>query len=171
MPVEFVNCNVLKKENAVRSYRYMNNKIFIFNCTSCNSELKVQQQYIPKHTGLCIRCSQFDKPFKACYTSLMKSSKNRGYRVDITYEQFLEYTKQHECHYCNDEIKWLPHTTKDKKFSKDSRSYKLDRKDSSKSYSVENCVVCCWKCNSSKSNRYTYEEWYGMTEYFRRNKE
>jgi len=48
-----------------------------------------------------------------------------------------------------------------------SRSYKLDRMNNDSGYTKDNCVVCCWKCNQSKGNRYTYEEWYGMTAYFR----
>jgi hypothetical protein len=48
-----------------------------------------------------------------------------------------------------------------------SRAYQLDRKDNALGYSVDNCVVCCHRCNDAKSNGYDYEEWYGMTAYFR----
>lgn len=159
---------ILIKEEALRNYKYKNNRVYIFECIECKAELKVQQQYIPKHSGLCVKCAQFDKPFKACYSSLIKSGKTRSRKVDITYDQFLKFTEINNCHYCNNHIEWYPHTTKDKVKSKEARSYKLDRKDNNSGYTVENCVVCCKKCNEAKGNRYTYEEWYGMTEYFRR---
>lgn len=38
-------------------------------------------------------------------------------------------------------------------------AYYLDRKDSFEGYSVENCVVCCSRCNQAKSNFFTYEQW------------
>lgn len=41
-------------------------------------------------------------------------------------------------------------------------------KDNSLGYSVSNCVVCCHRCNDAKSNGYSYEQWFGMTAYFRK---
>jgi hypothetical protein len=35
-------------------------------------------------------------------------------------------------------------------------------------YVEVNVVGCCKRCNIAKGNRFTYDEWYGMTEYFRR---
>ena len=40
-----------------------------------------------------------------------------------------------------------------------STAYNLDRKDSIKGYTKENCVVCCKRCNRAKSNLFSYEEW------------
>jgi hypothetical protein len=39
-----------------------------------------------------------------------------------------------------------------------STAYNLDRKDSSLSYTRENCVVACASCNRVKSNVFTYKE-------------
>lgn len=159
---------MLDKKLALRSERYKNNRIFFFECSICKSELRVQQQYIPKHSGLCVKCAQYDVPFKACYGSLKKAAKSRGYKVELTFDEFLQFTTINNCHYCNDGIKWYPHTSKDKEISRHTRSYKLDRKDNSVGYTKGNCVVCCWKCNQGKGDLYTYEEWYAMTEYFRK---
>jgi len=79
--------------------------------------------------------------------------------MDITFEQFLEFTNISECHYCNSPIVWK---------KSGSRTYNLDRKDNNKGYLLNNLVVCCYKCNKGKREIYTYEEWYGMTEYFRK---
>jgi hypothetical protein len=42
---------------------------------------------------------------------------------------------------------------------KGARGYNLDRKDSSVGYVISNLVVCCKRCNLSKADRFTYEEW------------
>lgn len=31
-------------------------------------------------------------------------------------------------------------------------------------------TIHIYKCNLARGNRYTYEEWFGMTEFFRRSK-
>lgn len=35
----------------------------------------------------------------------------------------------------------------------------LDRKDSVKPYTLDNVVVCCWRCNKVKNTTFTYTEW------------
>jgi hypothetical protein len=44
----------------------------------------------------------------------------------------------------------------------------LDRRDNSLGYVPGNVVVACKRCNYGKSDDFTYEEWLGMTEYFRK---
>lgn len=34
----------------------------------------------------------------------------------------------------------------------------VDRKDSSKGYEIDNCVLACAVCNNAKSDKFTYEE-------------
>ena len=92
------------------------------------------------------------RPFESLYNIFVSRAK---YKVELTYEDFLEYTKINCCYYCGAEIVWVPYY----KFFK----YNLDRKDSNKTYTKENCVVCCARCNFGKSNRFTSEEWLIMT--------
>jgi hypothetical protein len=87
--------------------------------------------------------------------------------LDITYEDFMVFTKVNKCHYCHGAVNWYPHTKLNGKEVPGSRSYKLDRKDNKLGYSTENCVVCCKRCNEGKSGDFTYEEWYGMTAFLR----
>lgn len=101
-------------------------------------------------------------PFKRVYNRLTKHSERRGIDCSITYEEYLDFTKHPNCHYCEELIPWKAH-------GKGANSTFLDRKDGGP-YTKENVVVCCWKCNNGKSNLYTYEEWYGMTEYLRKRK-
>ena len=79
--------------------------------------------------------------------------------VELTYAQFVSFSKTRSCHYCTAPIVWNEHH--------DGRSH-LDRVDSAQGYSVLNCVVCCARCNWGKGKHFTYEEWWDMTEVFRR---
>lgn len=142
---------------------------YVFRCSGylCNGVINVQKCNLGRVTGLCKRCVQKGKPFEAKYNELLKNCKRRNIFVSLTYQEFVDFTKQDKCHYCLDIIDWKPFTRDMKDHAVVSRSYNLDRTDNSKGYTKENCVVCCWKCNSAKGNRYTYEEWFHMTEYFR----
>ena len=91
------------------------------------------------------------KPYEALYKSLIRNTKHE---INLTYEEFVEFTKIKKCHYCNSEIKWAEFYT-----DKNGRAYNLDRKDNLIGYSKENCVVCCAKCNLGKGRIFTYEEW------------
>jgi hypothetical protein len=92
--------------------------------------------------------------YESLYNTIASKSK---WPVNLTYEDFVEFTKISKCHYCLASINWGPKL-----------GYHLDRMDSSAGYSKENCVVCCPRCNWGKRNAFSYEEWYGMTEYLRR---
>lgn len=96
--------------------------------------------------------------YKRIYNLLVCNNKNRV-ECNLTFEEFLEFVPIKECHYCCKSVQWKPHGIQ--------YSYNLDRKDNNKGYLKENCVVCCKRCNYSKGDRYTYEEWYEMNKCFR----
>lgn len=102
-----------------------------------------------KNTG-CGCVSKFgNEPFKSLFNRL-RDAKDKG--GSLTYEQYLTFTTTNECHYCGVAILWKPHN--------DTRcGYKLDRKDNNLEHSLENCVVCCPRCNYGKSDKFTYQEW------------
>jgi 5-methylcytosine-specific restriction endonuclease McrA len=137
---------------------------YTFKCPQCPNTFKIRSDALKKATGLCGSCSHKKKPYESLYNSLIKD--HRKIKIELTYDEFLEFTKITECHYCLDKINREPYSTLNGKFS--SRAYFLDRKNNNGPYSYSNCVVCCTKCNLAKGNRYTYEEWYGMTHYFRK---
>src|ERR1019366_1694330 len=66
-----------------------------------------------------------------------------------------------ECHYCGTEIIWPKlyeiRLTSGGHRKQCSRS-NLDRMNNDIGYTAENCVVCCFSCNTTKSNKLTYEE-------------
>lgn len=84
------------------------------------------------------------RSYEALYRNFVRSA---AHPASITYEQFVEFTKLTECHYCGDPVSW------------DGTAYNLDRTDNDQGYTVDNCVVCCARCNIGKSKNFTYEEW------------
>jgi hypothetical protein len=144
---------------------------YIFKCKNCTNEIKIKAlSRLKTATGLCVTCNnrmmhpraleaRRIRPYENCFNTLTRAAQIRNIKVEIIYEQFLNFVKVQHCHYCNYLIKW-------KKYG--NSGYNLDRKNNNGSYSLDNLVVCCFKCNKGKREIYTYEEWYGMTEYFRR---
>ena len=125
---------------------------------------------LKRANGRCIEChlkfisslgesKSRKRPFEALYNHFVGSVKrrtNRGKKRDVSnslsYEDFLDFTRISQCHYCEDLIEWVPFGT-----GRTANS-NLDRKDNTQGYSKENCVVCCWPCNELKGSRLSYEE-------------
>lgn len=57
---------------------------------------------------------------------------------------------EENCHYCEGPI-----TT---------NGYSVDRRNPNSDYNLTNSVLCCWSCNQTKSNRFTYGEFVAMME-------
>ena len=101
------------------------------------------------------------RPFESLHHNLQYWATRRGTEVDLSYEEFLEFTKVVVCHYCGDPIDW---TGRDYNWRKSFKSgHFLDRKDNTLGYSKDNCVVCCKDCNFGKGDRFSYDEWKVMT--------
>lgn len=145
--------------------------VYVLQCSEdgCINETKVRKNEIERYSLKCKTHSHIKKPFESLYNRILSSSKRKNRKhapVNLTYEEFLEFTKINRCYYCYKHIDWTPYCTVNGKFK--SSAYYLDRIDNNKGYSKDNCLVCCTKCNKTRGNRYTYDEWYGMTEYFRK---
>ena len=145
-------------------------KKYIFKCEKCQNEIKVGKSRLKTATGLCVVCNNKKmhpmalearrlRPFEALFRRVMDSAARRNIEISINYDDFLIFIKIDVCHYCYSKIKWT---------SSGNSTYNLDRKNNSLGYSKENLVVCCGKCNKGKRELFSYEEWYGMTEYFRK---
>jgi hypothetical protein len=109
-----------------------------------------------KETMRTVNCL---RPHEATYNKLIANQ--RKYIVDLTFEEFLEFTNTSSCHYCTAPIVWQKYCA---------TRYNLDRKDNTRGYSPENCVVCCLRCNRGKMDLFTYDEWWEMTRCFRERK-
>lgn len=161
---------LLNKDNAIRVEKHPRKTgglrtVLIFSCTGsdCANEVRVRSTALKATDGRCGKCSHQKRPFESIYRGIF--SDHRRIPVNLTYEEYLEFTKVPDCHYCGDAIPWTPYGTVDGKFK--SRAYFLDRKDNAAAYSKDNCVVCCTDCNKTRSNRFTYEEFYEFSSILR----
>lgn len=87
------------------------------------------------------------------YRKMLHNSQIHAKSFDISFDDYLEFTKVSNCHYCRTTITWIP-------FRKrwQSSCYYIDRKDNSVGYTKNNCVVCCSLCNRIKGNNLSYDE-------------
>lgn len=88
------------------------------------------------------------RPYESLYNWLRfrcKRKKSKA-RCFLSYEQFVEFTKTVACFYCGDLVVWAEFD-----INANGCACNLDRKDSAGDYTVDNCVVCCFPCNSIKS--------------------
>jgi hypothetical protein len=137
---------------------YMNVTKFIRLCPLCKKELTYSSSaslgLANRKNGKCSSCSKQGKisnnrgkPFGSLYYLIkFHASKYRNIECLLTYEDFLEFTKIDKCYYCGDKIIWNCYQTKNGR----GRS-NLDRKNNTKGYSKDNCVVCCESCNYMKN--------------------
>jgi len=75
-----------------------------------------------------------------------------GREFSLTDEEFFNIT-QKTCSYCGTSPNYIIRTVSSRKTGRKEFKYNgIDRKDSSKGYTLENCVPCCVVCNRIKSN-------------------
>jgi len=154
--------NTITIDRAVRSEsKYFNGVLrqgFIFLCLGCKKEFFVRKDCFKARgiTGYCKPCyykADKGKPYEHLYRKLSLSARSTNKDINLSFEEFLDFTLIKTCHYCDDDITWSDYSYKAKSFA-----YNLDRKDSNIGYNKSNLVVCCGDCNSTKSNKFTYEE-------------
>ena len=140
-------------------------------CNACSQLGKVlsihTRQLISQNNGLKGKPSIARKrPYEWLYNRVVKQAKDRNQTVELSFDQFLDCIKQTQCHYCHAPLAWSEyHSAKTKNFC-----FNLDRMNNESGYTKDNLCTCCWRCNHAKSNIFSYDEWYGMTEYFRKKK-
>jgi hypothetical protein len=102
------------------------------------------------------------RPYESYYNFLVSVQKHRRKQIPVilTYEEFVSLLQTKRCHYCWTPLSW---EVCNRNRVKGGSSYKLDRKDSNKGYTNDNCVVCCGRCNRGKCDLFTYDEWRAMT--------
>lgn len=104
----------------------------------------------------CKSCGSRIKPYLSLFNLLKHSAKKKKYSVSLTYEDFLEFIKTKNCHYCNCGVSWQKYLVKIN--GKSQNRYNLDRKNNDIGYTKENCVVCCSTCNRVKNKDFSYEQ-------------
>jgi 5-methylcytosine-specific restriction endonuclease McrA len=79
-------------------------------------------------------------------------AKHRNIKFLLTKEQFAKLIKQ-KCYYCNSDLSNHRDMLLGRIFSYNG----IDRTNSNKDYTIDNCVTCCSQCNNAKLD-YTKEE-------------
>ena len=115
--------------------------IYKWNCPKCNAEREYHTKGSftrAKRTNAC-RISNRLRPYEGLYNVFVSKNEAR-YPVQMTFEEFVSFTKINKCHYCGDPVTWLKHMS-----GKLGRRYRcnLDRTDNQIGYTKDNCVVCC----------------------------
>jgi len=151
---ENLSGRVFGKVTVIRPLKkFTNRRKWLCRC-SCGIEFSRRGTVLltGKSTG-CRSCNNGNKklPYEALFNSLIAQSRGRT-AVSMTYEEYISFTKQCFCHYCQEYIVWRSHAANE-------HGHHLDRKDNSIGYTKDNCVVCCARCNRAKSNHFTYDEW------------
>ena len=122
-------------------------------CICGNTKIALGYNLRKGHTKSCgcyladwIRSTKRIRPYESLYNWLLAKCEKSHHACELTYENFLKFTRTKQCHYCGSKIYWT-------KFNLgiNGMAYNLDRKDNSLGYTVRNCVVCCTVCNSLKS--------------------
>ena len=145
------------------------NQLWLCRC-ECGTERPESSRILRKKQGTnsgCRSCTHQSRPtmrirpFEALFNKAAYNAKREGKVFELTYEDFLA-VKQDHCHYCKAVLKWAEYCV-----SRNYQGYNLDRTNNALGYIVGNIVSCCDRCNRAKGDRFTYDEWYGMTEYLR----
>lgn len=158
-----------------------------YNCPYCLETytsvrsllLHIKQNHLQSGEKFCPHCRQKkktkeftsqDRLCKACrhengrrhydandlqrrYKQAKSRGSRRGLTWDIPYDDYVQLLKQ-PCHYCG---KPLPLT-----------GVALDRKNNGPTYSLATVVPCCRRCNTVKSDHFTYEEMLELAETIKR---
>jgi hypothetical protein len=144
--------------------RVVSRKPIIWECQcDCGVICEIRAaHFVPSKLGLhvrscgCLRAETAgNRTRKRPYEWLYNIVKSRKKWVNLTYEEFLEFTQVQECHYCSAPVFWRKTSSGANRTS----CYNLDCKNNSLGYTKANVVVCCTRCNAGKSDKFTYEEW------------
>lgn len=149
----------------VESFAGKRNHSHYYLC-SCDCGTKKEISKYSLQRGETTSCGCFQKeqarnarmlrPYESIYRDCIKCGDIRGFESTLTYEEFVEFTSQSECHYCGSPIAWSKHKSNSESVS---TAYNLDRKDTSIGYTKDNCVACCGRCNRGRMDAFSYEEW------------
>ena len=120
-------CNRCGKITIVRADRFSRNSTYVpVSCSHC----VIDRQKETAENKYKISSTKF---YRDKINSIRGNAKYRGYLIELTDEQ-MKYLLDNNCYYCN-----CP------------QAFGIDRIDSKKDYTIENCVSCCKYCNIMKN--------------------
>jgi len=141
--------------------------VYIFLCSECNKKEITRTCHRVNHPEkygdtLSLKCracankhlwDMHKRPYEHLFNYMKKSVSKRAPNFDLTFEEFVEFTKIGNCDYCGSRVRWHERSVPGRCYG-----YNLDRKNNDEGYSKENCTVCCGECNRVKGGVYTYSQ-------------
>jgi hypothetical protein len=134
-------------DRIIRTVRNKFNKpAYILRCPTagCNGEVKKQNL-----KSVCLTCMEKKyktQPYIRSYRELVRTSTRKSIGIDLSYNEFYHLCVINQCHYCNIDLNRAAYRT-----DEGNHAPMIDRLDSDKPYSKENCVPCCSDCNYTKN--------------------
>ena len=141
-PIFKVKCNNCNKDHTSTYGNFKDNKNSGLVCRQCQNSLRVYKTLSLSESQLSI-----------IYSNYKSRSKLKGWIFELSKDEFKSIIFEN-CHYCNA----LPNNfrmdrAKNKRICEVSaNSNGVDRIDSSRGYTKDNCVPCCEDCNKAKRN-------------------
>lgn len=95
----------------VRKAESRKNKTFWYCKCDCGNYKEVYANHLKD--GLTKSCGCLHKevvrkrPYEHIYNTIKKAAKETKREIELTYEEFLDFTKIKACYYCGDEIQWI----------------------------------------------------------------
>ena len=136
-------------------YDQMNHKhlYYIIECKHCRAQFTRKKEALKNiiHCPNCCHARNGSNLSTALYDMLIhykNNARTRNIEWQLTEEQYKKLVKD-KCYYCGAEPSERKGTIINNKIELVNG---IDRIDSSKGYSIENCVSCCAMCNKMKNN-------------------
>lgn len=159
-------CTHCKKEKPLDQFNKGNDKDGLgFGCVECGKKyyqknrqriITYTKNYIKKHKNKVIMyMNKYGHTIRGIYASTKSKAKKRHIIFTLNKEEFINWFNKQEkvCVYCERTEK---EAIKDK--NRHCNRLTIDRKDNQKGYSSNNIVLCCHRCNTIKSNEFSYEQ-------------
>ena len=116
-----------------------------FGCKSCTAKTATAKRSKDEHNGI-EQAGIKRRKYKEYQVGAVK----RNLSFNLTFDQFLDITSK-KCVYCGEEPHIYPGDIQYmQSYFEPWKRNGIDRIDSSKGYSLDNCVSCCEKCNYAK---------------------
>ena len=136
-----------------------NTRYYKVVCTKCGTESIKSYHNILSGNESCRKCKgnsrtpTLQAPRNRLYDQYIRHAYERGLEFNLTDEEFDDLIFSN-CHYCNSEPSSATYLNSDRlnKTNQEFKNNGIDRIDSSKGYTIDNCVPCCPICNRMKLN-------------------